>query len=109
MSKGRQGLVYKLEYLPAALSDILETEAYLYELSPAADKFTNEIHRLTNTLAEHPLMGQVYENDDYFRGMLLPYGYRLFYHADEKTATIKVHRVLRGMRDIKNILAYEQS
>ncbi|MDR1439559.1 MAG: type II toxin-antitoxin system RelE/ParE family toxin [Clostridiales bacterium] len=96
-------MAHKLDYLPLALADILEAEAYLYGYSPAAaDKFANEIHRLADTLAKHPLMYQAYVDDGYFRGMPLPYGYRLFYHVDEESATVKIHRVLRGMRDIKN-------
>jgi plasmid stabilization system protein ParE len=96
---------YKLEYLPSAASDILEIEAYLYEFSPsAADSFTDEIIKQTETLTKYPLMYKVYEEDDYFRSMLLSFGYRLFYHVINETKTIKIHRILHGMRDIKKEL-----
>ena len=95
---------YKIEYLPSAAVDILEIEAYLYEYSSAAaNKFADEIEKHISTLSKYPLMYQVYE-DDYFRSMPLCYNYRLFYHVVEETKTIKIHRVLRGIRDIKNEL-----
>jgi plasmid stabilization system protein ParE len=98
-------MAFKLEYLPSAERDILDAEAYLYDLSPsAADKFVDKIPDLTDLLCEHPFMCQVYLDDNYFRSMNLPYDYRLFYHVDEETETIKVHRVIHGMRDINKIL-----
>ena len=98
-------MVYKLKYLPSAVRDILDAEAYLYELSPtAADKFTNKTEQLTKNLCEHPLMYQAYIDDNYFRSMPLPYDYRLFYHVEEETKTINVHRIIHGMRDINKIL-----
>ena len=96
---------YRLEYLPSAVADILEIEAGLYEFSPsAADRFTNEVDKHTETLMRHPFMYQIYEDDDNFRSMPLCYNYRVFYHVDEENKTIKIHRVLHGMRDLKNEL-----
>jgi plasmid stabilization system protein ParE len=86
--------VYKLEYLPSALVDILEIEDYLFEHSPdAADKFTEAIEEQGEMLKEHPLMYQVYEDNPCFRSMPLPYSYRLFYHVGEAAQVIKIHRV----------------
>jgi len=97
--------VYKLEYLPSAVTDILEIDTYLYEHSnTAADKFADSFERLTETLALHPLMYPVYEDDAYFRHMPLLYKYRLFYHVDEEAKTIKIHRILYGMKDVKSIM-----
>ena len=100
--------MYKLEYLPSAVADILEIEAYLYEYSPvAADKFADSIEQLTQALTLHPLLYPAYEDDAYFRHMILPYKYRLFYHVVEETKTIKIHRILHGMRDVKSIMESE--
>ena len=96
---------YRLEYLPSSAADILQAETGLYEFSPAAaDKFTDEIRRLTETLGKYPLMYQAYEDDGYFRSMPLPYNYRLFYHVSEKTETVKIHRIIHGMRDLSKVL-----
>jgi len=98
--------MYKAEYLPLAAADILEAEEYLYELSPpAADKFTEAIEEKVNNLLEQPLMYKVYEDNNYFRCMPLPYKYLCFYHIDEDAKIIKIHRILHGMRDIPNFLA----
>ena len=97
--------MYRLEYLPLASADILEIDAYLYEYnSAAANKFASSIEQLAETLCCHPFMFPVYEDDPYFRHMTLPYKYRLFYHVDEDTKTIKIYRILHGMRDVKNII-----
>jgi plasmid stabilization system protein ParE len=98
-------MAYKLEYLPAAATDILEIEAGLYEFSPAAaDKFTDEMRRLTKILCEHPLIYQVYEDNNYFRSIPLAYHYRLFYHVFEEDKIIKIHRIIHGMRDLSRAL-----
>lgn len=56
--------MYKVEYLPQATADILEIEAYLYELSPtAADRFTETLLEKSATLEDYPLTYPVYEND----------------------------------------------
>ena len=53
--------MYKLEYLPSAVTDILEIDAYLYEYSSAAsDKFAVSIERLTEALTLHPLLYPAY-------------------------------------------------
>ena len=97
--------MYKLRNLPTADLDMLEAEAYLYEHSPpAADKLSVAFEQKTDALVENPFMYKVYEAKPYFRCIPLPYEYLCFYHVDEDAKIISVHRVLRGMRDIPNIL-----
>ncbi len=97
--------MYKLEYLSVAINDILEAEDYLYGLSPpAADIFAEAIKHQMESLLEHPLMYRVYEENEYFRCMPLPYEYLCFYRVDDEIETIRIYRVLRGMRDLKHIL-----
>jgi len=96
--------VYKLEYLPSAKTDVMEIDAYLYKHSPsAADKFADSIEKLTETLLCYPLMFPFYEDDTYFRHIVLPYKYYLFYHVDEEAKIIKIYRVLHGIKDIKSV------
>ena len=98
-------MAYKLEYLPSANIDLLEAELYLYEHSPAAaDKFIEKISELEAPLVEHPFMYPVYQHDKRFRLMPLAYGYLCFYHIDEMSEVVTIHRVFRGMRDIPNLL-----
>lgn len=97
--------MYRVEYLPLAILDISEAENYLNEFSPAAaTKFSEAIVKQTDALTEHPFLYKVYEVVDYLRCMPLPYKYLLFYRVNEATRVLEVHRVLRGMRDIPNIL-----
>ena len=98
-------MAYSLEYLALADIDIAEAEDYLFQHSPQAyDKFREAIKKQEELLVDNPLMYQVYEDRPYFRRMGLPYKYICFYHVDEDTQLITVHRVLRGMRDIAGIL-----
>ena len=97
--------MYRLEYLQIAHCDILEAELYLYEHNPiAADKFMAEVEKQEAYLVDKPYMYPVYEAKPYFRIMPLTYKYLCFYHVDEDTKIITVHRILRGMRDIHNTL-----
>jgi plasmid stabilization system protein ParE len=100
--------MYRVEYLPPAITDILETEAYLNEYSQAtADRFTEVIVQKTVALAEHPRMYPIYEDDSYFRRMVVD-NYSLFYSVDEKRQLVVVHRVLHAKRDINRIMSEER-
>ena len=80
-------------------------EDYLFEHSmPAYDKFREAIEKQESLLTRYPLMYPVYLARPEFRCMPLPYEYLCFYRVDEDAKLITVHRVIRGMRDIENIL-----
>ena len=97
--------MYKVEYLPEAITDILDARAYLHEFSPAAaNKLAEAIEKRTEALTAFPLLYPVYDFDDSLRLMPLPYQYLCFYYVDEEAKTVKVYRVLRGMRDIPSLL-----
>jgi len=97
--------MYRLEYLPSADRDMEEAENYLSEFSPAAaDELAQAFKKQMESLLEFPLLHPVSKYDETLRCMLLPYRYLCFYHVDEDAKLIRVYRVLRGMRDIPNIL-----
>ena len=97
--------MYSLKYLPFVDLDIIEAETYLYEYSPhAVDKLTGAIEKQTTGLKNYPLMYPVYDERPYYRMMPLPYEYLCFYHVDENSKTVEIHRILRGMRDVTSIL-----
>jgi plasmid stabilization system protein ParE len=82
-----------------------EAEVYWNECHPpAADKLAKALEQKTDALVDNPLMYKVYEERPYFHCMPLPYGYLCFYHVDEDAQMISVHRILRGTRNIPNIL-----
>jgi plasmid stabilization system protein ParE len=88
---------------------MLGAETYLSDFSLfAADKLAEALEQKMDALLDNPLMYKIYEEKPYFRCMPLPYGYICFYHVDEGTKLITVHRILRGMRDIPNTLQLSQ-
>ena len=97
--------MYEPMFLPSADLDMMEAEAYLEELSPAAaDKLADTLEQNVDNLIEHPFMYRAYADKPYFRCMPLVYDYLCFYHVDEKAKKIEIHRILRSMRDIQNTL-----
>jgi hypothetical protein len=97
--------VYRLKYLPSFDIDFAIAEDYLYEHSPpACDKFTRAVTEKMATLPENPFIYPVYHLDDRFRLMVLSYQYLCFYRVDEDAGMIAVHRLIRSMRDIPNLL-----
>jgi len=97
--------MYSVEYLPLADTDIIEAEVYLYELSPVAvNRFTEAIDEKIGNIVVHPLMYPIYKYDERFRFIVLPYEYLLFYHVNEDSKILTIHRILRGMRDIPRVL-----
>lgn len=97
--------MYRLKYLPSFDLDLAEAEDYLYEHSPlACDKLTSAVAEKMATLPENPFVYPVYRLDDRFRLLVLPYQYLCFYRVDEDARIIAIHRLIRGMRDIPNLL-----
>ena len=97
--------MYNLKYLPSADLDMIEAEEYLYNHSPpAADKLADAIKKQASNLLDYPLMYPVYEKRPYFRVMPLPFDYLCLYHVDEGSKMVEIHRILRGFRDIVNII-----
>ena len=97
--------MYKVKYLPSFENDLIEAEDYLFDRSPpAVDKLTDAINKQMQSVEEHPYMYPVYPGFDDIRYMALPYQYLLFYTVDKERKYIDVYRILRGMRDIPNLL-----
>ena len=97
--------MYRLDYLPTAIDDILEAELYLYDHNPrAADKFIEALKHQEKALTQYPFMYAAYPNNRKYRIMPLPYQYLCFYYVDDEAEAVKVYRVIRGMRDMSNIL-----
>ena len=97
--------MYSLKYLPSFDIDLMKAEDYLYQFSLAAvDKLTEAVDEQMASLVKHPFMYPVYARNKKYRLMSLPYQYLCFYCVDEESKTIRVYRLLRGMRDIPSIL-----
>ena len=59
--------MYKVEYLPEAIDDMLQIEDYLSAYSiTAADEFAETLEEQTATLVEYPLVWQAFDADSFF-------------------------------------------
>ena len=91
--------MYRIEYLPEAIDEMLKIENYLYEHSPsAADRFAEALEERTDSLAEYPLMCQVYDKDPFFRRMVID-DYLLFYSVDERRELVVIHHIFHHSQD----------
>ena len=97
--------MYDVAFLPSFEKDLIDAENYLFEYSPnAADNLVNALHEQVIALRNHPLMYPIYDRNKRYRIMPLPYRYISFYMVDQNERCIKLYRLLRGMRDIDQIL-----
>ena len=99
---------YKIKRLASFHKSAFEADTRLYALSPkAADRYFNDYNQKITLIKENPYIFQAFEDDPYFRSAPLVYGYRLFYHIDEKSNSIILHRVIHGAMDMENRLQFD--
>ena len=92
---------YRIKRLVSFDKSAFEADANLYSLSPkAADRYYNEYNHKIGLISDNPYMYQVFEDDTYFRSAPLVYGYRLFYHVDETSNSVILHRIIHGAMDL---------
>lgn len=102
--------MYRIEYLPAALRDLVEIAAYIgVELDNpnAADRFADDIAESMSAAAEQPYMYPAYTpikplKHEYRK--IVVRNYDVFYWVDEPDKTVTVARVIYAGRDIKKLL-----
>lgn len=97
--------MYKLEFLPVALTDMLEAVSYISNglKNPiAADRLSEKFVSAAETLADFPYSNPVYIpmkqlNHEYRKTIVE--NYLMFYWVDEPCKTVTVARVIYGKRD----------
>ncbi len=102
--------MYKLEYLPVALQDMVDIVRYISnELKNpiAADNIANEFVNSAETLIDFPYSNPVYHpirplNKEYRK--LLVKNFIIFYYVDEAEKIITIARVIYAKRDYGRIL-----
>lgn len=102
--------MYKLEFLPIALNDMVEIVGYIGNAlkNPiAADNLSNDFVNATERLSKFPYSNPVYVplrplNHEYRK--LLAKNYIMFYWVDEEKKVVTVSRVIYGKRDYGKIL-----
>ena len=100
---------YKVKKLKSFDKSAFKADAYLYALSPkAADRYFEDYNKKICLIEENPFIYQVFEDEPYFRSAPLVYSYRLFYHIDENTNSVILHRVIHGAMDLEAHLLIEK-
>jgi plasmid stabilization system protein ParE len=101
---------YRATYSDDAKLDAKEIVAYLAQFyTSTARNFKTKLTKQVNMLRDMPLSCPAYEEDPFFRRMVLG-DYLLFYSVDEKRELVIVHRIIHSKRDIsRQILAHRSS
>jgi plasmid stabilization system protein ParE len=91
---------FRVVFRKAAERDMNEIEAYLSQFyAGTVLKFFDKLEKRVNALKEMPFMCPAYENDPFFRRMVLN-DYLLFYSVDEKRKFVVIHRVFHSKRNV---------
>jgi addiction module RelE/StbE family toxin len=99
---------YRATYSDDAKSDAKEIVTYLAEFyANTARDFKTKLVERVNALKDMPLSCPAYEEDPFFRRMVLG-DYLLFYDVNEEKKLVTVHRILHHARDIKRLMAEYQ-
>ena len=93
---------YCVEFSETAENDLNDIEEYLSQFYPStARNFFENVKKKFDLIKDMPLMFPEYEEDSYFRKMNVD-DYLFFYHVDESTNQIIIHRIFRASRDINS-------
>lgn len=102
--------MYRIEYLPVALHDLVEIAEYIgvkLDNKSAADRLAENIAESVSAAAEQPYMYPLYipiKPLKYEYRKIVIKNYDVFYWVDEPTKTITVARVIYARRDIGKLL-----
>jgi plasmid stabilization system protein ParE len=90
--------------------DLCEIEEYLSQFyASTARSFFEQLKKKVLLLEDMPYMCPEYENDPYFRRMVVG-DYLLFYSVEERRHLIIVHRIFHSKRDIsQQIMTHRMS
>lgn len=98
---------YEIRYLPLADEDIEALAAYLSRFYPdTAACVLGEMEKQIASLREHPRMCEEYADDPFYCRIVVS-NYLVFYHVNEQSKTVDIHRVLRDSWDIRNHLSQD--
>jgi addiction module RelE/StbE family toxin len=98
---------YKIRFLPDAAIDRDEIKTYLEQYNGSTfKKFFALLREKTTLLKDFPYSCPVYEDDAYYRKLIVG-DYVVFYRVDEESNAIERHRILHGSRNMKRHLRAE--
>jgi len=100
---------YRVVFMAEANRDMDEIEEYLSQFY--ASTVRNFFLRLENqlkTLESMPLMYPAYQEDPFFRKMIVN-DHLLFYSVDDKRQLVIIHRIFHSSRDISRQIVTDRS
>jgi plasmid stabilization system protein ParE len=95
---------YRVTYLDEARQDMKDIAVYLSQFYPGtARNFASKLKKQVRGLKDMPYTYQAYEDDPYFRRMVVD-DYLLFYSVDEERHLVDIHRIFHASRDVSRQL-----
>ena len=95
---------YKIKYLPLAVQDLKEIAQYLSGFYPnTASRVLHELQKKITQLNNMPERYEVYPFDTFYRKMVVDQ-YLVFYHINDRTHAVEIHRILRGSCNLPQYL-----
>lgn len=95
---------YKTRFIDEAKVDLDYIEEYLSQFYPStALKFFEQMEKQVAHLEENPYMYPAYEDNPFFRKMVID-EYLLFYNVDDERSLIIIYLVIHSKRDISTEL-----
>ena len=81
-------------------SDMAAIEDYLAQFyANTAERFFDKLKKKVLSLEDNPYLYPIYEEDPYFRKMVID-EYLLFYAVEDERNLVVIHRLFHGSRDI---------
>lgn len=97
-----------MSYRATYSDDAKEIVTYLAQFyADTARNFKRKLVERVNSLKDMPLSCQIYEDDQFFRRMVLG-DYLLFYDVNEERKLVTIHRIFHHTRDIARLLVEYQ-
>ena len=95
---------YKIKPLKVAQNDLKDIREFLSHFYPNTKRnFLQGLKKQFHLLEDMPLMCEEYHDDPFYRRMVVG-DYLVFYHIDDGSGTVEIHRILHGSRDIRQYI-----
>jgi len=91
---------HRIKFLNNARSDMSCIEDHLSQYYPStARKFFEKLEKKISNLEENPYMYPAYEDDPFFRKMVIDDNL-LFYSVNDELSLVSMHRIINSKRDV---------
>ena len=100
----KEAISFRVVFLEEAEMDMDDIEGYLSQYyASTVRNFFEKLKKQVFMLEDTPYMCQLYEEDSFFRRMVVG-DYLLFYSVDEPRNLVIVHRIFHHSRNVSRLL-----